>query len=227
MWTSCAAFFLAHVHNNLIRTKLGALLVNTLWAFLFLVSFLACFAHSASIFPFFPHTLLSPVFLRLASSHAVLLPSPQSAFLQQATGFTFATSILVKLMAVVAHKAGTQCCDVARCPTAALHNPVWSMCWLDRSVFTQAPGACHDPAAATLRGRLAVHCVTHRRAAVWGKLVLWAAKHPPGIFYHCPRVRLYCQSLVWNIWLLYWLNGNWESKCSQNVGFRELTIVQK
>lgn len=178
MWTSCAASFLTHMHNNLIRTKLGALFVNTLWAFLFMVSFLACFAHSASIFPFFPHTLLSPVLLRLALSVFASLPHSQH-FLQRATGFTSATSILVKLMAVVAHKAGTQCCDVARCPTAALHNPVWSMCWLDRPVFTQAPGARRDPAAATLRGRLAVHCVTHRRAAVWGKLVLWA---PPAYF---------------------------------------------
>lgn len=200
MWTSCAASFLTHMHNNLIRTKLGALLVNTLWAFLFMVSFLACFAHSASIFPFFPHTHSFPL-----SFSVLLYPMPFASlphsqhFLQRATGFTSATSILVKLMAVVAHKAGTQCCDVARCPTAALHNPVWSMCWLDRPVFTQAPGARRDPAAATLRGRLAVHCVTHRRAAVWGKLVLWAAKHPPpGIFYHCPRVRLYSQSLVWN-----------------------------
>lgn len=162
---------------------------------------------------FLPASLILPLSSHSFHTHSfplsfsvLLYPMPFASlphsqhFLQRATGFTSATSILVKLMAVVAHKAGTQCCDVARCPTAALHNPVWSMCWLDRPVFTQAPGARRDPAAATLRGRLAVHCVTHRRAAVWGKLVLWAAKHPPppGIFYHCPRVRLYSQSLVWN-----------------------------
>ncbi|TKS75071.1 Oxysterol-binding protein-related protein 1 [Collichthys lucidus] len=86
----------------------------------------------------------------------------ESAFLQQAIGFTPATSIL-RVTAVVAHKAGTLRCDVARCPTAALHNPVWRLCWLDWPVFTQAPGARCDPAAATLRGRLAVYSVTRRR----------------------------------------------------------------
>ncbi|CAB1423030.1 unnamed protein product, partial [Pleuronectes platessa] len=87
-------------------------------------------------------------------------PSPRSgsAFLQQAIGFSPATSIL-RVTAVVAHKAGTLCCDVARCPTAALHNPVWRLCWLDGPVFTRASEACRDPIAATLRGRLAVHSV--------------------------------------------------------------------
>ncbi|TNN76871.1 GDP-mannose 4,6 dehydratase [Liparis tanakae] len=66
---------------------------------------------------------------------------------ERAVGFTPATSIL-RVTAVVAHKAGTRRCDVARCPTAALHNPVWRLCWLDWPVFTQAPGARRDPAAA-------------------------------------------------------------------------------
>lgn len=120
-----------------------------------LLSFHPCHTHT--------YTLLSLFFHSLASFHVLLLFSPQSAFLQQAIGFTPATSIL-RVTAVVAHKAGTLRCDVARCPTAALHNPVWRLCWLDWPVFTQAPGARCDPAAAALRGRLAMHSVNHRRA---------------------------------------------------------------
>lgn len=184
MWTSCAASFLTHMHNNLIRTKLGALLVNTLSLFVHgqLSRLLRSFCLYLPILSTHTHSFPLSFSVLLYPMPFASLPHSQH-FLQRATGFTSATSILVKLMAVVAHKAGTQCCDVARCPTAALHNPVWSMCWLDRPVFTQAPGARRDPAAATLRGRLAVHCVTHRRAAVWGKLVLWAAKHPPPAYF--------------------------------------------
>lgn len=122
-------------HNDLIRGKLAACSITPFWAFVssfsspsltLLLSFHSCHTHTP--------------FLFLASFHVLLLLSLQSAFLQQAIGFTPATSIL-RVTAVVAHKARTLCCDVARCPTAALLNPVWSLCWLDWSVFTQAPRA--------------------------------------------------------------------------------------
>lgn len=65
-------------------------------------------------------------------------------------------------MAVAAHKAGTLSCDVDRCPTAALLNPVWRWSWLAWPVFTQAPGVRHDPPGATLRC-LVVQSAAHRK----------------------------------------------------------------
>lgn len=144
--------------------------------------FLISLSDSVSIFSSLATgTLRFSFFLSLAAFPVFLLISPQSAFLQQAVGFSPATSIL-RLTAVVAHKAGTLHCDVARCPTAALHNPVWGLCWLDWPVFTLAPGARCDPAAAALRGRLAVYSVTHRRA-LEEEFVLLAAKNPRGTFF--------------------------------------------
>lgn len=67
--------------------------------------------------------------------------SLQSAFLQKASGFAPAASIL-RGMAVFAHKAGTLHYDVATCAMAALHNPGLRLCWLNWPVFTQAPHGC-------------------------------------------------------------------------------------
>lgn len=160
-------------------------------AFWFLVSSIS--STSLTLFLSFHscHTHSFPPPSSLASFHVLLLLSPQSAFLQQAIGFTSATSIL-RVTAVVTHKAETLCCDVARCPTAALHNPVWRLCWLDWPVFTQAPGACCDPAAAALRGRLAVHSFAHRRA-LEGRSWCFELQNPCGTFFCSWIVRLYCK----------------------------------
>lgn len=105
------------------------------------------------------HTL-SPFFFSLVSFHVFLLLSSQSAFLQLATEFTPLPLLFSELWLLLLI-TGTLRCDVARCPTAALHNPMRRLCWLHWPVFTQAPRACHDPADATLRGCLAVHAVIH------------------------------------------------------------------
>lgn len=73
--------------------------------------------------------------------HVLLFISLQSAFLQKASGFAPAASIL-RGMAVFAHKAGTLHYDVATCAMAALHNPGLRLCWLNWPVFTQAPHGC-------------------------------------------------------------------------------------
>ena len=187
--------FSTHAHDDLIRANLAvrshpqslgpwsALSHLPLWLRFYL--FQSCHRHTPLLF------------LPLSAFPVFLLISPQSAFLQQAVGFSPATSIL-RLTAVVAHKAGTLHCDVARCPTAALHNPVWGLCWLDWPVFTQAPGARYDPAAAALRGRLAVYSITHRRA-LEEEFVLLAAKKPCGtfFFFYSWSVRLYCKLHSW------------------------------
>ena len=64
-------------------------------------------------------------------------------------------------------------------PTATLYSAVWRLCW---PVFTQAPWACRDPAAATLRRRLAVQPGSHRS---------WRKKRVLGMFFLCWSVSFY------------------------------------
>lgn len=144
-----------------------------------------------SVFLCLLHTLFLYFFFSSPSFFPPVSLSPQSAFLQQAVGFAFATSIL-RVTAVVAHKAGTLDCDVARCPMAALHNTGWRLGWPGWPVFTQAPRACCDPTAAALRGRLAVLYVTHRRGRGEG-LALQAKQRSSHIF-HSWSVRRYDKS---------------------------------
>lgn len=139
VWTWCLVWSLYILRQWPYKVKVGCRLDNTsspFWSFVSLFSSPSLTLLCLSILD--THTHTHTPFLCLASFHVLLLFSSHQHFLQQAIGFTPATSIL-RVMAVVAHKAGTLPCDVARCPTAALHNPVCSLCWLDWSVFTQAP----------------------------------------------------------------------------------------
>ena len=89
--------------------------------------------------PLSPSSLSAPLYLSLSLSPSRFLSlpvppslsfrlfnltSPQSAFLKSAIScLAFDTSNALRVTAVVAHKTGTPCSDVARCPMNVLHNP--------------------------------------------------------------------------------------------------------
>lgn len=147
-----------------------------LWCLVHGQPFLILFSDCVSIFPYLPHTHFLP-FLPLSCFISCIPPSFSTVSISPAGHWVYSTATsILRVRAVVAHSTGTLHCDVARCPMAALHNPMWSLCWLDLPVFTQAPRACHDPAApATLRGAA---------ASSLKELLLWDFKCPQGTFFN-------------------------------------------
>lgn len=130
-----------------------------------------------------PTTPLPPHTHTFLFLHVLLFISLQSAFLQKASGFAPAASIL-RGTAVFAHKAGTLHYDVATCAMAALHNPVLRLCWLNWPVFTQAPQDCVVTLSLLLRwsGLLPYTLVATWGIRSWGDGGL-TYKPPDGIFF--------------------------------------------
>ena len=101
------------------KGKACCLLDNTASPFWSLVSSFSSLTRLQ--FPSLPHTH-SLFFLSFFTLHVSLFLSPMSAFLHQATGFTPATSIL-RVMAVVAHKAWTLHCWCGQMCHSSLAQP--------------------------------------------------------------------------------------------------------
>lgn len=160
-----------------------------LWCLVHGQLFLILFSDCASIFPFLPHTHFFP-FLPLCFISCI--PSPFSTVsISPAAHWVYSTATsILRVRAVVAHSTGTLHCDVARCPSASLHNPMCSLCWLDWPLFIQAPRACHDlAAAATLRGAA---------ASSWKELLLWVSKCPQGTSFNVVHKshNVWCMTVV-------------------------------